>query len=74
MSAHTADKERFRPISTTSSMHPMQCNAHVHHSWGEPVPGRQVPYRCMQQENLTDLGLIARNSGNVSWHPLVGVP
>eukprot|EP00975_Prorocentrum_lima_P003717 811522-Prorocentrum_lima.AAC.1 len=62
MSTHAADKERFKSVSATSSMHTMQCNAHVHHSWGELVPVRHVPYRCIQQEHLTDLGLTAYNS------------
>eukprot|EP00975_Prorocentrum_lima_P052240 10944105-Prorocentrum_lima.AAC.1 len=56
-----------------SLMRSMWHDAHVHHSWGEPLSSKHVPDRCTLKRHLFGIGHTWDYSGIVSWHVSVGV-
>eukprot|EP00975_Prorocentrum_lima_P021836 4599638-Prorocentrum_lima.AAC.1 len=62
MSSHEPDAKRFKSISTTSQMHSVQHNAHVHHTRCEPIPSRYVPDRFTPKRHLFSNGPAGNDS------------
>eukprot|EP00975_Prorocentrum_lima_P062372 12885302-Prorocentrum_lima.AAC.1 len=62
MSAHEPNTKGLNSISTTSQVHAMQHDAHVHHTGGESVPGRHVLDRRASKRHLLSNGSIGCGS------------